>query len=366
MKKKDEKKVILKQWVQVFIIIIVLIVMGLAIWAIVKSVSHEDTQGQELYSYDYNNNVNYKVYIKPNKFYNMPYLGMNKQYIAALIDKIELNTKYNFESTQDIEYTCTYEMVANAKGIFADAEGGGVEVWSKSYQLIPSETKTGTGKAINIDKTVNIDYNEYNQILNDFKNEFGLSMEGRVDISFKLTLTGGLPGQEKTLQESSSMSLPIPLLKSTIQIKPDYTSNGKKTIYAPVKENNEINLPLLIFGIALLLFTLFMFKIFAGKLLKATKKSEYVLQLNKILKEYADIIAESDNLPDLSKYDVVSIKQFNDLVDIEEELHSPIICNEVREDLETWFIIIYDKTAYRFVLKYEDFGHIINNGKKKK
>ena len=81
-------------------------------------------------------------------------------------------------------------------------------------------------------------------------------------------------------------------------------------------------------------------------------------ELNKILKEYGDIIAEADNMPDLTKYDVVNIKQFNDLVDIEEELHSPIICNEIREDLESWFLIFHNETAYRFILKYEDFNHL--------
>lgn len=364
MEKKNESKIILKQWVQVFIIIAVLIVMIFAIFAIVKSVSHDEADGKELYSYDYNSNLNYKVYIKQNQFYTMPYMGMNKQYIASLIDHIEVNPKYNLTSTEDLEYTYSYEMIATAKGIFAEGEGKANEVWSKAYQISPSETKTLTGKAINIDKTVSVDYNKYNQVLNDFRSEFGLSVDARVDVSFKVDITAGLPGKEKTLQESNVMTLQIPLLKNTIQLKPDYVNSGRQTVYAKTIANDEINIPLLVFGVALLLFTLFMLKLFGSKLLKTTKKSEYVLQLNKILKEYADIIAESDNLPDLTKYDVVNIKQFNDIVDIEEELHSPIICNEIREDLETWFIIIYDKTAYKYVLKYEDFGHIIREKRK--
>ena len=339
MKKKDENKIILKQWVQVFIIIIVLGLMALSIWAIVKSLKPEAVDGKKLYSYNYTSDLNYKVYIKQNKFYTQPYMEMNKQYIASLIDHVDVTTKYNFQSTEDLQYTYTYEIVATAKGIFAESDQKPTEVWSKAYQLLPQETQTGTGKNIDVEKTITVDYNSYNDILVDFRNSFGLSVDAEVDVAFKITITGGLPGQEPTLKETKNIVLVMPLLKP--------------------KKNKEKNLPLLVFGIALFIFTLYMFVVFGKKLLKATKKSEYILQLNKILKEYADIIAESDNLPDLSQYDIVSIKHFQDMIDIEEELHSPIICNEVREDLETWFIVIYDKTAYRYILKYEDFGKII-------
>ena len=361
IKKKNETKIILKQWVQVFIIIIVLGLMAFSLWAIVKSLKPETADGKKLYSYNYTNDLSYKVYIKQNKFYTQPYMEMNKQYISSLIDHIDVTTKYSFQSTEDIQYTYMYEIEAKAKGVFAESDDRANEVWSKTYQIAPKDTQTGTGRTINIDKTVSIDYNQYNAIMSDFRNTFGLSIEAEVDVTFKITITGGLPGQEQTLKETANNVLQIPLLKSTVQIKPSFQNSGKNTVTAAAKSNQEINLPMLIFAVSLLLFTIYMFIIFTRKLIKVTKKSEYVIRLNKILKDYGDIIAESGNLPDLSQYDVVSIKHFQDIIDIEEELHSPIICSEIREDLETWFIIIYDKTAYRYILKYEVFGKIIND-----
>ena len=360
VKKKNENKVILKQWVQVFILIVVLLLMGFSIWTIVRSVKPTTTEGKELYSYNYTNDLSYRVYIKQNKFYTQPYMEMNKQYIASLIDHIDATIKYGFQSTEDLQYSYSYEVVATTKGVFAESDDRASEVWSKVYQILPKDTQTGTGKTINLEKTVSIDYNQYNAIMTDFRNTFGLSIDAEVNVAFKVTVTGGLPGQEQTLKEENTSTLQIPLLKSTIQMKPNFENSGKNKIVSSAKEKTDINLPLLIFGVALLLFTIYMFVVFSRKLVKVTKKSEYILQLNKLLKEYGDIIAESDNLPDLSQYDVVAIKHFQDLVDIEEELHSPIICCEIREDLETWFIIIYDRTVYRYVLKYEDFGKIIN------
>ena len=362
MKKKDESKVILKQWIEVFIIVIALGVLIFSIWSIVKSFSREEVKGNELYTYNYNSNLSYKVYLKPNSFFTASYLGMNKQYISSLIDRIEIDTKYNFNSSKELNYNYTYEIVATAKGLYSESEGSSTEIWSREYTIAPGETKSGTGNSFSINKTISVDYDMYNEIMTEFRNKFGLSVDSRLDVVIKINVTGGLKDQDNTLKESSTMALQIPLLKPTIQLKPDYVNSGGQTITdKPDSVKQGVKIPMLILGIIFALASLCVIKIYISRLLITTKKSEYLLQLNKILKEYADIIAEADNLPDLSKYDVVTIKRFNDLVDIEEELHSPILCNEIREDLESWFMILYDKTAYRYILKYEDFGKIIKD-----
>ncbi len=359
MEQKRENKIILKQWVQVFLLIIIMVIMAFAILAIVKSVSGDKNEKEELYTYSYNSNLSYRVFLKDNSFFTTNTLGMNKQYIASLIDRIEVNTKYSFQSTKDLDYTYSYDIVATAKGTYSESDAKAVEVWSKAYQILPSETKTGTGKKITIDKTVSIDYNTYNQIMVDFRNQFGLSVDASVDVTLKINIIGGLSGAKQTLQEENTMTLQIPLVKPTIEIKPDYVNNGGKTIYKETEEDTlGVNIPLLIFGIALLLFMVYMLKKVGSVLLTTTKKSEYVLTLNKILKEYADIIAKAENVPNLTQYDVIHIKDFSDLVDIEEELHSPIIYNEIREDLECWFMVFHEKTAYKFILRYEDFARL--------
>ncbi len=359
MKLKNGNKLILKQWVQVFLLIIVIVVMAFSIWAITKSISGGKSEKDELYAYSYNSNLGYRVLLKDNTFFTTKSLGMNKQYIASLIDRIEVDAKYSFQSSKELDYTYSYDITATVKGDYAEADGKTAEVWSRSYPIVPAETKSGTGQAITINKTVSIDYNTYNQIMIDFRNKFGLNVESSVDLVLKINIAGSLKGKEQTLQESNTMKLNIPLVKPTIEIKPDYVNNGGKTIYDEAKVGKvKVNIPLLTLGIALLLFMVFMLKKLGSSLLTTTKKSEYVLTLNKILRDYGDVIAKAENVPNLTQYDVVHIKDFTDLVDIEEELHSPIIYNEIREDLECWFMIFHEKTAYKFILRYEDFARL--------
>ncbi len=354
MKLKNENKLILKQWVRVFFLIVIVAMIALSVFLIVKSMS-KDTSREELYNYNYNSNLDYKVYLKNNAFFTTPYLGMNKQYIASLIDHIDVDTSFDLQSSADLNYTYTYQIIAQVNGAYQSAEGKSINIWSKDYTVAPAETQSGSGNKITINKNISLNYDEYNRIMTEFRDAFGLSIDASVDLILKVDVNGKMKDEEtESLHESNEFTLNIPLLEPTIQIKPDYVNNGREVVYAAEDTSKTINIPLLVVGVALLLLSLVILKTLWSSLIRITKKSEYVIELNKILKEYADIIAESTNLPDLSQYDVVNIKHFRDLVDIEEELRVPILYTEVREDFESWFIIITENTAYKFVLKQSD------------
>lgn len=362
MKKKNENKIILKQWVRVFLLIIIIAVMVTSVISIVRTLNPEVITKKKLYSYNYNADMNYRVYLRPNNFYTSPYMGMNKQYIASLIDHIELDAKYNFKSTEDLDYKYTYSVVATARGLYEDGEGKDVDVWSKEYPLVNAESNSGTGKEIGISKTINIDYNSYNQVLTSFREQFGLSVDARVDVAVKINVNGGVKGSGvNTLEENQTMTLQIPLLVQTVKINPDFVNSGGDTIYSSVEPAKQINIPLLAGSSILLVVSFAAFIAVVKSLLVVTRKSEYVLAINKIFKEYADVIAETHNMPDLNQYDVVNIKNFADMVDIEEELHSPIIYFEIEENAKCVFLILHEKTAYRFLMRELDFRHFGND-----
>lgn len=362
MKRDVENKLILKQWVRVFLIIVFAAFMLISGFSVYKALNPVQAARKELYSYTYKAGLDYRVYLKPNDFFQAPYMEMNKQYIASIIDYIEVDAKYAFQSTEDLDYKYNYEIVATARGMYEDTDGKKMDVWTKTYPISPSEAKDGSGKAFNISKTIKLDYNAYNQIMSDFRSQFGLSVDSRVDLSLKVNVTAGLKGSgENTLNDSQKMDLLIPLLVQTVKIKPDFINTGGNTVYSNKVPNAEINIPLLAISGLLFLGTLVIFVKLVKSLLVVTRKSEYVLAVNKILKEYADVIAETHNMPDLAKYDIVNIKNFNDMVDIEEELHSPIIYFEIEENAKCVFLILTEKTAYRFLLRETDFSHFGNS-----
>ena len=358
MKKKEENKIILKQWVRVFIIIITIGILITSIFMIIKALNPKQITKKKLYSYNYKTNMDYKVYLKQNNFFTSPYLDMNRQYISALIDYIEVTANYMVQASEELDYNYSYSIEATARGMFEGTDGKKVDVWSKTYPIAPATQNSGTGKSFNFSKTVKVDYNYYNQVMTDFRNQFGLSVDARVDLALKVNVTGGLKGSnEKTLKEEKEMKLEMPLMVQAFRIKPDYINTGGDTIYSNIDPNTEPNYIMLAAGSIMLIISLVVFIKMVKSLLVVTRKSEYILAINKILKEYADIIAETHNMPDLSKYDIVNIKNFNDMVDIEEELHTPIIYFELEENSKILFLILTEKTAYRFLLRESDFDH---------
>lgn len=358
MKKKEENKTIMRQWANVLLIVGVLFLFIGGFVLAYEGMNPDMVDKKELYSYDSDASMDYKVYLKDNSFFTSEYLGMNKQYISSIIDHIDVTGNYKFNSTKRLDYTYNYSIVATVLGSYDD-NGTNTQIWSKSYPIFTSERIKGTGSTFSISKPVSLDYNTYNNLMADFKEEFGLSVDARIDLTMNVNINAGLAGdEEKNLNETDKISLKIPLLKQTISISPDYTDEGKQVIYETY-DDNYVDITQLSLGIIIMILAVIIFVMTGRKLLVLTKKSEYLITFNKIMKEYGDIIAETKSAPVLKNYDVIKVKSFNELVDIEEELHSPIICYEVKPNSKCMFIILNSGVAYKYELNEKDFKDLI-------
>ena len=86
------------------------------------------------------------------------------------------------------------------------------------------------------------------------------------------------------------------------------------------------------------------------KSIKFSKKSDYAIALNRILKNYGDIVAEIVSPVEIDSLNVIDVKNFDQLLDIEEEVRMPILFYETIADEQGEFIIICDNMAYRYVI----------------
>lgn len=353
MEKKKEGQVILKQWVKMTIIIVLSAVLTLGMYLMAKSIMPASEGSKKLATYSYNANINYKVYLKNNNFFDNKSLPMNGEYITSIIDYIEFNPRYDLQSTVPLNYEYNYQIIATAKSTF-ESNGSKSEVWSKAYNILPITKKTVSGTNLNINETVKVNYDTYNNILSDFKKQFGLNVKAEVDLTLRVSINATDSSNSKIrFNENNDLTLVVPLLTPTAKFVPNYTPEGTKGIYEQQTDSASFEVIWFILGLALLLLSIFLLIKAIKEFFIATNKSEYVLQFNKIMKNYSDIIAEADNVPDLDNYDVININNFDDLVDIEEELRIPILCIEIKADIESWFIILHDEAAYRYVLKHQ-------------
>ena len=91
------------------------------------------------------------------------------------------------------------------------------------------------------------------------------------------------------------------------------------------------------------------------------KVSKYNKFINKILREYDRLIVETSTIPNYEDYNVLIINSFNELVDVRDNLRSPIMYCDVLSEKESLFYIINGNNLYLYTVNEIN----INNGEKK-
>lgn len=296
--------------------------------------------------YNISNDLDYKVYIYDNSFFENEYLNSGKQYTADLIKNIAIDYKGVFINSKISDLTYNYEVIAEIKGYNKNNNESGI-LWDKKYDIEKEENiKVNNITNHVINKTLDLNYEYYNDLAKSFKKELNIDLEAYLNLEIKINMEFKV--DDKIHNETQKSTLTIPLLKSTFEIEKNITEKKSETIF--LESETKINYVGLMLGIIIVALTLLITIWFFKELAKIKRKTVYAKKLDKILKTYGDIIAESSNLPDYSNLDILEIANFKDLVDIEYETRNPIIYFERKADKEGWFIIIKDNHMYRYML----------------
>ena len=156
---------------------------------------------------------------------------------------------------------------------------------------------------------------------------------------------------QKTSDKNSVVELKMNLDTDVFSITPKNIGNTSNTIYDDNSSNNKKSaIPSVIFGLIFLISLVSLLpKVFKGKSLPTT--SEYTRTIRKILRNYGDIVAEIVKPVDLSNLEIIDVKNFDQILDVEEELRMPILFSEDKRNEEGCFVIIHNNIAYRYILR---------------
>ena len=76
----------------------------------------------------------------------------------------------------------------------------------------------------------------------------------------------------------------------------------------------------------------------------------YLATLKKIVDTHDSIIANIDNLPDVSDLKVINVSSFSELLDVYNEVRMPINFYENKRRNRSIFMIINDNMCWRYIL----------------
>lgn len=307
----------LKVFLLTFLFILFLII---SIYLFTKTYRIEDSK----INYTEKNIATYSIQLKNNNFYESDILigDSTKKYISSLIDKVNIAYDYSFASNQKINLSFSYKI----KGLLTIKDKGGNRTFfEKEYFL-----KDGNNLEKNLNESISIDYDFYNEIASAFKSSYGVDTNSLITVSFIVNYDNKI----------STSSVNIPLSEKAIEIDTDNEINNDQSIILKkeVRINRLLIMPIII---AIILTIYFLRKLIIIIIKIIPPKSKYEKSINKILKEYDRFIIEIHSKPNFSKKEIIKLNEFTELVDVRDNLKVPIM-------------------HYNISL-YKDYFYIINN-----
>ena len=297
-------------------------------------------------SYDINSNIDYKVFLFENDYLPYEYMQEGKAYISNLVAKVRADFDYTIKTSD--KFDSEYEYDIYAKAIVAH-ETSGKELWTDRIDLVNNvkidveDKKNAIDRnEIKIKDSVEIPYNLFNTKVKAFKNQHNIPIKAFIDVELVIV-------DKVTKKQVATTGLSMDLYEDIFEV-----SEVKTGEYTENITEEEVPNKILIFVIFCIMFTSGLYTLFMIYLIidySLSKKTYYAKAIYTILKNYGDIVAEVVKPIELDNLKVIDVKNFDQMLDVEEELRIPIMFFETIKGKEGWFVLVHNDLAYRYILK---------------
>lgn len=316
-----------------------------------------DVSKENYFSYSEHSNLDYKVYLKENNFYEEEYLPKDMLYVANLIDNININFSYKFISEKNIDLDFKYNI--NAKLLITDFNDKNI-YYEKSYNLVPEKNVLlKNGSVSIISEGLDINYDEYNKIANNFKSSYGLSTKSKLIVYFNIDKSIVNKTNAFIDNPNNNMYLEIPLSEKSVDIELNCKDiNNKNKIILNKKNDIKINKMFTILSfVSLVLFIVVLFKVIKYISYLFSNKNVYDEYIEKLLNEYDRLIVKTVT-PPFNKYTdkdkIIKVENFDELLDVRDNLKQPIMYYVVTKHVKCHFYINNGEKIYITTIKKVD------------
>ena len=297
-------------------------------------------------TYSDTNKIEYKVYLKANEFYKDEYLGMNRAYVANLIDHIDIDYNYLFNIETLTKMGFDYRIVAqliieNSKGIsFVD------EKYVVKDTVHNDINNTGT---FAVTEHAVIDYGYYNYLANKFKIETGVDIISYLNVYLEVDKKTD-ESLNYAINETTRANIKIPLSERALEINFDANNLESTKSISPTEEvivnYHYLALEIMLFIISTIFITL-VIKDLASLIKSKTAYDKYV---DKLLKNYDRLIVETKTKFDMTNYNITSVKSFTELLDVRDNLKLPIVYYNIIEHKKGIFYIKNNRDIFSLIV----------------
>lgn len=336
------------------------LVVFLSSFTLCLYLAHESFEltDSKIINYKEKNDIDYQVHYKPNEFYETEYIDKNMIYVASLIDKIKIDFSYLFNIDENANLHFDYQVLGD---LIISNLSGNTNYFEKQYVI--TDTKTSdlvSSKEEKINEEVEIDYNYYNQLANNFKTAYGIDTNSYLKVYLEVSKKSEGESENLNINDKTNSSIIIPLSERSIEIKFDSEDtilmNKAVTEKEVIFNKNVFIAEVILFLIA----SYFIFRVIRLISYLPKKRNDYDNYLNKILKEYDRLIVETTTGVDFKNNSIIKLEKFNELLDVRDNLKLPIMYYNVVKHQKCLFYIKNGSDIYLLKLKASD----MNTGQK--
>ena len=331
--------------------IVSIIVLIFSFINFIKTMQKENmkTFTKEIYKYTNKYSYDYKVNLISNKYMtNEEIKDKNLAYVTDLIDNIKLELNYDYIANKNSEIKCNYSVVGLMQAVYTK-NGEEQKIWEKEETLLNEKELKSASDNIQINEKLKLDLKEKNNLINNFKQQLGMTIEAKYTVKLKIKVTTDIEGKE--IVDEIEPFINIDLAEKTTKIKGENNTENTEYISKDYKITQKSSVFRMIIDIILMITAIYALRYVSKSKIANVVRNEYKYELNRILKICQDKIVQVSTRPNDEEIEVVYVKDFGEIFKVSEELFKPILYYNAKENEEAWFSVMSGKTSYRFVLK---------------
>ena len=331
--------------------IVSIIVLIFSFINFIKTMQKENmkTFTKEIYKYTNKYSYDYKVNLISNKYMtNEEIKDKNLAYVTDLIDNIKLELNYDYIANKNSEIKCTYSVVGLMQAVYTK-NGEEQKIWEKEETLLNEKELKSASDNIQINEKLKLDLKEKNNLINNFKQQLGMTIEAKYTVKLKIKVTTDIEGKE--IVDEIEPFINIDLAEKTTKISGENNIENSEYISKEYNITGKSSTLALFIDIVLIIIAIFVLRYVSKFKIANVVRNEYKYELNRILKICQDKIVQVSTRPNDEEIEVVYVKDFGEIFKVSDELFKPILYYNAKENEEAWFSVMSGKTSYRFVLK---------------
>lgn len=346
MNRKDKLKILL-------ILIVTVSINLFCVFNVAKTIKNLNGNPKNVaYVGSAKDNIDYSVYIKSNPFIEIPVLPSGYSYLTSLIDHIKLSFSYNYKFDRPIDLTYNYLVKATIVGLSDTNETVSATnpVWRKEYIITPQSEDFKVKNEMKETYETDIDLTGYNDLVSSFIADYGIQLGTNLEVEFIVHFKGKI--NNKTIENEHILVANIPLGVRVFDITTNKNFSDEEKVYLTPPKKKESSYVNIIFSLIIGGGSIFL-ALYLIRKINSQYRSEYILNRNKILKDYDERLVEVINFVKYQAWETVDVTSFDELINLSNEAFEPIFFWERKQNRmkESWFCILREKVLYRYLLK---------------